>query len=314
MTASRIAIAVGSAHSSAQHSHTRRRRSSSASSTPIIDSDPVSARAGQLQHHLLQGAPQRRQLAHRHARRDESGVQRGRVVGAHHHQVAVAVHDPPVEHPHRRRRIGRAHLHQPGGGAQGVEVRGEHQPSRAHHAHLRAERLDLAEQVAGQHHRGALRRELPQQRAHLADAAGVEAVGGLVEEQQLGLAQERGGDAEPLAHPQRVRPHGAAVDAAEADAHERLLDAVGAVPAAAAPAASMQPQVGPPRQVRPRRGPLHQRPDPRQHVRGRRAASAGRAARPGPRWGARAPAASAPAWSCPTRSARAARTARRSAR
>ena len=48
----------------------------------------------------------------------------------------------------------------------------------------------------------ALRREVPQQRAHLADSPRVEAVGGLVEEQQLGLAQQRGRDAEPLAHSQ----------------------------------------------------------------------------------------------------------------
>ena len=42
------------------------------------------------------------------------------------------------------------------------------------------------------------------QRAHLAHALRVEPVGGLVEDQQLGVAEQRGGDAEALLHAERV--------------------------------------------------------------------------------------------------------------
>ena len=41
--------------------------------------------------------------------------------------------------------------------------------------------------------------------AHLEDARGIEPVHRLVEDQQLGVGQQAAGDAEPLAHPERVR-------------------------------------------------------------------------------------------------------------
>ena len=67
-------------------------------------------------------------------------------------------------------------------------------------AHL----LELAE-VVGRHQHGAARAgQRADQRPHLAHALGVEAVGRLVEDQQVGVAEQRGGDAEPLLHAQRV--------------------------------------------------------------------------------------------------------------
>ena len=66
------------------------------------------------------------------------------------------------------------------------------------------DRLDLVQQVRGEQDGAAAIGEVPQQRAHPAHALGVKAVGGLVEDQHLGVAEQRVGDAEPLTHPERV--------------------------------------------------------------------------------------------------------------
>jgi hypothetical protein len=58
----------------------------------------------------------------------------------------------------------------------------------------------LAHQVRGHEDRTALGGERLHQVAHPEDALGVEAVDRLVEEQHLGVAEQGGGDAEPLAH------------------------------------------------------------------------------------------------------------------
>ncbi len=91
----------------------------------------------------------------------------------------------------------------------------------------------LVHQVAGDQDRTPLCREPAQQRADPDDALRVEAVGRLVQQDHLGVAEERGGDAEALAHAEGVRPHPApghrgesrllqdAVDAAQRDAVAR---------------------------------------------------------------------------------------------
>ena len=61
----------------------------------------------------------------------------------------------------------------------------------------------LAHQVAGDEHGAALGGERPQQGADPADALRVEPVDRLVEQQHLRVAEQRGGDAEPLAHAER---------------------------------------------------------------------------------------------------------------
>ena len=66
------------------------------------------------------------------------------------------------------------------------------------------ELLHLAEQVAGDQHRAALGGERLEQVAHPADALRVEPVGRLVEDQHPRVADQRGGDPEPLLHAQRV--------------------------------------------------------------------------------------------------------------
>ena len=124
--------------------------------------------------------------------------------------------------------VGRAHA-RPGRSAlqQRVELVLQHQPAAVQHADPGAQLLDLGEQVAGQEHRGAGRVQLEQQVADLADALRVEAVGRLVEHQQPWLSQQRGGQPEPLPHAQGVRPHRPAVDAAEPDPVERVVDPAG---------------------------------------------------------------------------------------
>ena len=56
--------------------------------------------------------------------------------------------------------------------------------------------------------------EAAQEVAEPADALGVEAVSGLVEDQQLGVSEQRGRQPEPLPHPERVAADTAATGAA----------------------------------------------------------------------------------------------------
>ena len=83
----------------------------------------------------------------------------------------------------------------------------------------------LAHQVAGDQHRAALVGERAQQLADPPDAFGVEPVDRLVEEEGAGVAEQRGGDAEALAHPEREPARATAGDIGEADHLEHLVDA-----------------------------------------------------------------------------------------
>ena len=85
---------------------------------------------------------------------------------------------------------------------------------------------DLGEQVARDQDRAALGRLGAEHVAHPADARRVEAVGGLVEDQHFGVAQQRGGDREPLAHPHRVALDAAVAGVGDAGQLEDLLDAL----------------------------------------------------------------------------------------
>ena len=84
--------------------------------------------------------------------------------------------------------------------------------------------LDLVEQVRGEQHRAALVDELADQAADLEDAGRVEAVHRLVEDQQLGVGEQAAGDAEALAHAERVRLDLVVGAGGEADAGERGVD------------------------------------------------------------------------------------------
>ncbi|SFY53584.1 hypothetical protein STEPF1_06867 [Streptomyces sp. F-1] len=89
------------------------------------------------------------------------------------------------------------------GGVGRDEVRhahvGEQLPAPDHDEVVGGQR-HLAHQVRGDEDRTALGGERLHQVAHPEDALGVEAVDRLVEQQHLGVAEQRGGDAEALAH------------------------------------------------------------------------------------------------------------------
>ena len=77
-------------------------------------------------------------------------------------------------------------------------------PSAADDHHPVGDGLDLGQQVGGEQHGAAAVGEVAQQAPHPAHAFRIEAVGGLVEDQDLGVAEQRVGEAEALAHAERV--------------------------------------------------------------------------------------------------------------
>jgi hypothetical protein len=83
----------------------------------------------------------------------------------------------------------------------------------------------LGEHVARDQDRPALARERPEEVAEPADALRVEAVRRLVQDEHLGIAEERGGQAEALPHPQRVALHAATAGLSEVDECQDLVHA-----------------------------------------------------------------------------------------
>src|SRR6516165_7007954 len=80
----------------------------------------------------------------------------------------------------------------------------EDQPPGAHHPDVRADLLDLGEQVRGDEHGGAVGGDLPDQRTHFPGALRVEPVGRLVQDDQLARPQQARGDGQPLLHAERI--------------------------------------------------------------------------------------------------------------
>ena len=99
-------------------------------------------------------------------------------------------------------------------------------PAAADDHHPVGDGLDLGQQVRGEQHGAAAVGEAAQQAAHPAHALGIEAVGGLVEDQDLRVAEQRVGEPEALAHAERVladAPAGRRL--VEADELQQLVDA-----------------------------------------------------------------------------------------
>ena len=78
--------------------------------------------------------------------------------------------------------------------------------------------------MAREDDRHALVGEAADEHAHVAHPGRVEAGRRLVEQQQLRVAQQRGGDAEPLAHAVRVAADPVAGAIGELDRLQRLVD------------------------------------------------------------------------------------------
>ena len=102
-------------------------------------------------------------------------------------------------------------------------------PSVGHDLPVREDRdavahpLELAEQVRVDQHRDPAIPELEQQRSDRSPAGGIECARGLVEQQQLRLADERLRDPEPLLHPLGHPFDPAARDVAQSDELEQLV-------------------------------------------------------------------------------------------
>ncbi len=127
---------------------------------------------------------------------------------------------------------------------------------------MRADLLDLREDVARQEDRPALLADAPQQLADRAHLLRVETVRGLVEHEQLGPTEQRARDPEPLAHALRVRLDLAVDRVAEAGDGERAVDVgVGEAVAARLP---VQLEVGDAGEVGHERRVLDHRADPPQ--------------------------------------------------
>ena len=120
--------------------------------------------------------------------------------------------------------VGRVHDGGAGGRGQRGQLVLQHEPAAVEHADPRAQLLDLGQQVAGQEDRRPGAVQLEQQLADLGDALRVQAVGRLVEHQQLGTAQQRAGQPEPLPHAERVGLDRPPADPGEADLLEHLVD------------------------------------------------------------------------------------------
>ena len=124
--------------------------------------------------------------------------------------------------------------------------------------------LHLVEEVRGQHDGAALGHEGEDHLAHVLHAGGVEPVHRLVEDQQLGVPDQAGGDSEALAHAHRVLGHLVVGAVEDADAFERRPDAV---PRCRLARRGEDLEVLPPGQMAVEPGLVDDGPDPRQrHV------------------------------------------------
>ena len=106
-----------------------------------------------------------------------------------------------------------------------VERRLDDEPAAVDDQHLVDGLRDLGQHVARDEHRAAPGREGAQEVAQPADAFGIEAVRRLVEDEQLRLAEQRGGEPEPLPHAERVALHAPAGGRLELDQAQHLVDA-----------------------------------------------------------------------------------------
>src|SRR6266516_1257679 len=146
----------------------------------------------------------------------------------------------------------------------------EHQPPGPHHPHVGADLLHLGEQV-GRHQDGhAVGGDLPDEAADLTGALRVQAVGRLVQDDQLPRLEQAGRDRQALLHAQRVRPVTLLRRAEQAHPVQGRVDPGGGRARIGGPVGRVDPgQVGPAGQVRVEGRALDQRPDPRQDPGGR---------------------------------------------
>src|SRR5215472_7755540 len=190
----------------------------------------IEAFTSQLDEQVFQAGTHRLKPGDRDARMDELSVDLLRSV------LAKAGADLPVggrdvgkakrgEHVGRRARVGGADQDPRLASAAQLRQRAlEHQRSRAHDPDVRADLIDLGQQVRRDEDRGPISGYLLNQRPDLAGALRVKAVGRLVEHHKLSRPQQAGGDAEPLLHAEGVGAVSLAGSGEQADLVERVVD------------------------------------------------------------------------------------------
>ena len=100
----------------------------------------------------------------------------------------------------------------------------DHEPAAVDDQHAVDRLRDLGEHVARDEDRAPARRERAQEVAQPAHPLGVEPVRRLVEHEQLGIAQQRRGQPEPLPHSERVALHAPVLRRVELDQPQHLVD------------------------------------------------------------------------------------------
>ena len=150
----------------------------------------------------------------------------GRDGGAEHVAVDACGDAGVVERAPTRLEVGDAHddARRPTRGEDLVDRTRRDETAASHDRDPIRHLLDLREDVAGDEHRAALGPEAPQQTSDLDDPGRVQAVGRLIEDQQRGVLEQRGGDAEPLLHPERVGADHVPRAGREPDAVEGRVD------------------------------------------------------------------------------------------
>ena len=116
--------------------------------------------------------------------------------------------------------------HVVGPGAQLGDRPAVHEPALVDDDQPVADRLQLGEQVRRDDHGLALVADVADEPPHVLHPDRVEPVRRLVEDDQLGIADQRGGDAEPLLHAERVAAVAVVAAAAESDELDQVVDAV----------------------------------------------------------------------------------------
>src|SRR4029077_19554238 len=130
--------------------------------------------------------------------------------------------------------------------------------------------LHLGEQVGGDENRHAVGGDLPDQATDLAGALRVQAVGGLIQDDQLPGLEQAGRDGQALLHAQRVRPVALPGRAEQPHPVQRRVDPGRRGARVGGPVGGIHPgQVGPAGQERVEGRALDPRPPPRQARGGR---------------------------------------------
>ena len=136
---------------------------------------------------------------------------------------------------------------------------GEDQLAEADHHEVVADRLDLRELVRRDDHGASVAPQFAEQLPDLHDPRRIEPVRRLVEDEQVRVGEEGGGDAEALLHPEREALHRLAVAPGQPDLREHSVNS-GKREAAQA---GERHEVRPRRQARDERWALDQDADPR---------------------------------------------------